>query len=158
MISKASLLIISTLLLLSGCKTLTSVVRELPSDIAGPTVAVGTVALGAAAPLAVVSGIAASAVVETLEPKDEGVNLAEVTNVHAQEVAEAQIQADLIESLGTQGIIGAIGALVVYTLLTWWLGARRARPEEYAAKAKASELETMVEKLTQRVASMREDK
>ena len=107
------------LLLLSGCSA--NQLRDNISDATGVTAGVvATAVTGNPLVGAAVGGGTSVAVNTVTQP--EVVDIAQVTNVHQEEVAEAQIQADLIESLGTKGILGVIGGFIIYTLLTWFIG------------------------------------
>ena len=144
---------IASLMILSGCSSLN--LKDNISDVAGVTTAVVlTPVVGT--PISIPAGIGVSAAVNSVTQEEPSVEIEKVTNVHQEEVAKAQVQADLIESLGMQGIIGAGAVFLIWTLLTWFIGARRARPEEYRFSAQRDELQRVVEAQSRMIAKMKE--
>ena len=125
------MILVLCIALLAGCSSIGQVVKDLPSDVAGVTTAVGVTALGAAAPVAVVAGIASSVVVETVvEDNNNDIQISEVTNVHQEEVAKTSLWTEAIKSLGAYGIVGAIAAFIASMLVPWIIGRLTPRRSE----------------------------
>ena len=143
---KLPAILLSSCLIMTGCSSLN--LKDNLSDVGATGATLGCAVLtGGNVPLCATVGVGTGVTINTVTGEPEGVDLAQVTNVHQEEVAKAQVKADTVESLGEYGIVGAIAAFIFYTIFTWWIGARRKRPEEYAAEAKAYEMERLVEEL-----------
>ena len=145
------------MVILTGCSS--TLLRDSISDVGTATATIGcSVLSGGNVPACLAVGGGTGIVINTVTGEPEGVDIAKVSNEHQVEAIKAETKANTIESLGTKGIIGAIVGLLLWTILTWYLGVRRKRPEEYAQEAKASELARLVEKQSGMIAEMKLDK
>ena len=137
----------------AGCSSLN--LKDNVSDVAGVATAVTLTSIGVPTPIALPAGVSASVAVNTVTQPEE-IALAEVTNEHQAEVAETQIKTEAFKSIAIEGIIGAGVIFLLWTWLTWYLGARRARPQERVLAAERDESKRLVETLVKQVAKMKE--